>query len=42
MEQRKDLYWNPHGIALWEGYKKEHPDLYKDLEQRLQSTIEDE
>jgi transketolase len=29
--------WN----TLWEGYKKEHPDLYKDIEQRLQSTIED-
>ena len=29
--------WN----TLWEGYKKEHPDLYKDLEQRMQGTIED-
>ncbi len=29
--------WN----ILWEGYKKEHPDLYKDLEQRMQGTIED-
>ena len=29
--------WN----TLWEGYKKEYPDLYKDLEQRMQGTIED-